>query len=156
MTPDSVIASILDRYPGISAEQTWGERSLFYNPDGALPHGAYFFTLKERDGPNDAASRLDREGVFRLNVGITKATYRRLFGPPPPRPPAGGVVATGHDFAQLDAILPHPVYGWGAWICVLNPSPATFEAFKPHIEEGYRLAKDRFERRLRGAVPRPA
>jgi hypothetical protein len=80
---------------------------------------------------------------------------RNLFynpdGPLPARPPAGGVVATGHDFDRLDVIMPHPVYGWRAWICVLNPSQQTWAALRPHLEEGYRLARDRFEHRLRGA-----
>lgn len=151
MTPDTIVLSILGRYPGVTEKRTWGERSLFYNPDGHLPSGTYFCTIKERDGRNDVASRLDREGVFRLNVGVSRERYHTLFGPLPARPTAGGVVATGHDFDQLDVIMPHPVYGWGAWICVLKPSQQTWEAFQRHLEEGYRLARDRFEHRLRGA-----
>jgi hypothetical protein len=49
--------------------------------------------------------------VFRLSIGIGKATCRSLFGPPPARPTAGGVVATGHDFTSLDRWMPHPLYG---------------------------------------------
>ena len=84
---------------------------------------ACFATLKAKDGANDRASRLNRSNVFRFNIGISKATYEAPFGRQPARPPAGTVVDSGHDFAALDVLLPHPVYGWMAWISVLNPSP---------------------------------
>jgi hypothetical protein len=53
---------------------------FFYNPDNSLPKGIYFATIKESDGPNDKASNLDREGVFRLSIGIGKKNYQSLFG----------------------------------------------------------------------------
>ena len=155
VTADEVIRYVLAAYPGVVPKRTWGERSLFYNPGGALPSGTYFLTVKEKDGANDAASRLDRAGVYRVNVGVTKGTYRGLFGELPARPPRGGVVATGHDFARLDEVMPHPVYGWGAWIGVLNPSEETWERFKSYIGESYEIARERFARRLRsGAAAR--
>ena len=61
-------------------------------------------------------------------------------GPPPPRPGASGAVDTGHDFTALDQLLPHPVYARAHWVCVLNPSTATFEAAKPLLAEAYDLA----------------
>jgi hypothetical protein len=147
VTPDEITAYVVHTYTHIVPKHTWGEQSFFYNPDSTLPRGTYFLTLKEQDGRHDAASRLHRPGVFRLNVGIAKGTYHHLFGALPPRPAAGGVVATGHSFDQLDVILPHPIYAWGAWICVLNPSVPTWEHFKPYIDEGYRLAAGRWHKR---------
>jgi uncharacterized protein DUF6194 len=35
---------------------------------------------KEKDGPNDKASNVDREGVYRLNPGISKTTFIEFFG----------------------------------------------------------------------------
>jgi hypothetical protein len=32
---------------------------------------------------HDRVSKLDRDGAFRLNVGLRKATYTSLFGAPP-------------------------------------------------------------------------
>ncbi len=52
-----------------------------------------------------------------------------------------------YDFAALDEILPHPVYAWMAWICVLNPSERTFEELKPYIQEAYEYAKEKFKKR---------
>lgn len=139
--------TFVDVYP-IAA---WGETSFFYNPDRMLPRGIYFATLKEKDGQNDRASNLNRSDVFRLNIGISKLTYRSLFGQQPSRPHAGGVVDTGHDFTALDQLTPHPVYGWMAWVSVLNPSAATFEAVKPLLSEAYSLSADKFAKRIEQA-----
>jgi hypothetical protein len=149
ITINDVIDYVLNTYPGVVIGQNWGERVLFYNPDNRFPKGVYLLSFKEKDGPNDSASNLSRPGVYRLNIGISRETFTTLFGPIPARPPAGGVVATGHDFQQLDQIMPHPVYGWMAWIGVLNPGPATFETLKPLIDEGYRLAVKKFKKRAR-------
>lgn len=147
LSVDAIIERLSARYEGLVVARNWGECGLFYNPGGVLPKGVYFLTFKEKDGPNDAASNVNRPGVFRLNLGISKATFVRLFGHIPERPAAGGVVRTGHDFQALDCIMPHPVYGWMAWIGVLNPGPETFEAMTPLFDEGYRLAVERFKKR---------
>jgi len=62
----------------------------------------------------------------------------------PSRPQAGGVIDTGHDFAALDQLLPHPVYGWMSWVAVINPSATTFEDVKPLLSEAYSLAVAKF------------
>jgi hypothetical protein len=43
----------------------YGETVLFYDPEHLLPMGVYFASSKANDGPNDQASHLSREGVFR-------------------------------------------------------------------------------------------
>jgi hypothetical protein len=108
--------------------------------------GATFFSLDERHWPNFATivttdehdmgnpSDLAREGVFRLNIGVGKATFERLVGS-----------MDQPEYAALDRILPHPVYARQRWIAILNPSRATFdEVVKPLIAEAYaRLARPR-------------
>ncbi len=76
----------------------------------------YFCTIEERDGENDRASVLMRDGVFRVSIGVSSATNVERFGPRPARPAKGGVVNTGHDFAALDVLTPHPVYAWMSWV----------------------------------------
>lgn len=151
MEEPTIARYICESFPGIVPVAAWGETSFFYNPGQALPRGVYFATLKAKDGDNDRASNLNRPSVFRLNVGISKPTYRSLFGPPPSRPAAGGIVDTGHDFTSLDTLLPHPVYGWMAWVAVLNPSPATFELVKPLLAEAHGLAVGKFSKRVPAA-----
>jgi hypothetical protein len=147
MDSSSIAHHITGTFAGIYPLSAWGETSFFYNPGRKLPRGIYFATVKDKDGDNDRASNLHRPGVFRLNFGISKPTYRSLFGPSPVRPPAGGVVDTGHDFAALDQLLPHPVYGWMSWVCVLNPSARTFSTVEPLLAEAYDLAVSKFAKR---------
>lgn len=147
MTPEKILQYCLDNLFDTVPVESWGERGIFYNPGLARKRGAYVLTVKEKDGANDKASDLSRDGVWRVNLGLRKETYRTFFGPQPKRPPKGGVVETGHDFTVLDQIMPHPVYGWMSWVCALNPSDITFETLKPLIQESYNFAKEKFHAR---------
>lgn len=149
MQSDEVIERVLAAYDGIVAATAWGERALFYNPGRRLARGTYFLTVKERDGENDRGSALDRDGVFRVGIGVRPSTYERLFGDRPSRPPQGGVVAVDQDLTALDTLLPHPVYAWTGWVCVLSPSEATFEELRPLVDDAYGRAVDRFDERVR-------
>jgi hypothetical protein len=127
-------------------EIAWGDTFFIYDPDRNLEpkHRFPFATIVTKDyGDFDRASNLNRAGVFRLNVGVSKSTYHSLFGPQPSPPGPGGIVETGHDFTALDQIMPHPVYAPQSWVCVLNPSEATFEAVRPLLAEAYDLAVKR-------------
>jgi hypothetical protein len=124
-------------------EIAWGDMFFIYDPDRNLEpkHRFPFATIVTKDyGEFDRASDLNRPGVFRLSVGVSKDTYRALFGPQPPPPGSAGVVQTGHDFTALDQVMPHPVYAPQSWVCVLNPSEATFEVVRPLLAEAYDLA----------------
>lgn len=118
-----------------------GESDIFYNPEHVLKRGVYILTIKEKDGANDRASKLTRKNVYRLNIGIRKPTFLKIFGFILERAKAGGVVAMDYDFVAINQIIPHPVYAWMGWISVLNPSSDTFEISKPFIQESYEFAK---------------
>ena len=118
----------------------------FYGEDRMLP----FVTVAHGDNEHDKVSNLDRPSVYRLNIGVRPATYRALFGPPPAKPGASGVVETGHDFTTLDELMPHPHYATQSWVCVLSPSAATFERrVRPLVQEAYELAVGRDQKRSR-------
>lgn len=80
MQVKDIVEKIVNDFEGIIPKSSWGETSLFYNPGNRLPNGVYFCTLKEKNGKNDKASDLDREGIFRLSIGISKETYEKHFG----------------------------------------------------------------------------
>lgn len=147
---DEIFEYCLSEYEGLVIDKNWGERGVFFNPKNTLPKGVYVLTVKEKDGPNDKASRVDRGGVFRLNLGINKSTFTDLFGAIPKRPAASQIVSTGHDFTALDQITPHPVYGWMSWVAVLNPSRETFAQLKPLIAEGVDLARTKYAKKIKG------
>jgi Family of unknown function (DUF6194) len=120
-----------------------GDTFFIYDPDRNLDdrHRFPFATIVTKDyGEFDRASDLNRPGVFRLNIGVSRETYRAFFGPQPSVPGQAGVVETGHDFAALDQLLPHPVYATQSWVCVLNPSENTFETVRPLLAEAYEAA----------------
>jgi hypothetical protein len=148
LTPSQIIDALLQKFEGVTVVEAWGEKSLFYNPGGLLPRGVYFATLKEKNGDNDRASQLDREGIFRLNIGTTKPHFLEQFGPPPPRPGKGGVVEGPWDFTALDTLTPHPIYGWMSWVAVVNPSPERLHEIQPLIDAAYQKAAKTFSRRV--------
>jgi hypothetical protein len=144
VTPEDVVAALTARFAGLYPKASWGETSLFYNPGRALPNGVYFATVKDHDGANDSASHLDRPGVFRVALGLPRASYERLFGDRPARPPKGGRVATGHDFTATDVLMPHPVYAWMGWVQVLSPSKEIFTGMQPLFTEAYDVAAGKY------------
>lgn len=139
MDEASVIQYILDTFEGVETSSTLGYTFFFYGSDRMLP----FVTLATQDNEGDHASDLDRAGVFRLNIGVSRETYRSLFGEHPPRLGPDGVVDTGHDFTVLDQLMPNPIYAPQSWVCVLNPSEATFQKIQPLLAEAYELAVKR-------------
>jgi hypothetical protein len=96
---------------------------------------------------HDRVSKLDRDGAYRLNVGLTKATYPGLFGARPRRRDDDWVLDTGFDYTTEDRLMPHPHYGSQYWVCVVNPGEAMFEEVKPLLAEAHALAVHKVERR---------
>ncbi|MDY6883606.1 MAG: DUF6194 family protein [Pseudomonadota bacterium] len=148
MQPEDIIDEIVSLFDGVEPKASWGETSLFYNPGRALPNGVYFCTIKEKNGDNDKASKLDRLGVFRLSIGTNKETYERHFGPRPKRPAKGGIIDTGHDFAALNELMPHPIYGWMSWVQVLSPTRDTFDEVRPLLLEAHQSAVEKFNKKI--------
>jgi hypothetical protein len=130
---------ITDTFDGVETVTMTGTTFFFYGSERMFP----FATLVTNDD-HDQVSNLNRPSVFRLNIGVTKQTFRSLFGSLPSQPPpsnasgAGEDVDSGYDFTALDRLMPHPVYGRMYWVCVLNPSAETFqEVVRPLLAEAY-------------------
>ena len=111
---------------GGAPESAWGD--VFFSLPGQ-PMG--FATIVRSDYPGfDESSRLDREGVFRLNLAIGREALRAR-------------VASGDDApvdqAALDVLFPHPTYASHGWVSVLNPS-STDEEVRELIALAYERA----------------
>jgi len=145
----SIDVDVASRESG-APEVAWGDSFFFYDPDRTLPPDRRmpFATIVTKDyGDFDCASNLNRPSVFRLNVGVSKQTYQSLFGAQSSSSEASG--EGGYDFTALDQLLPHPVYGRMYWVCVLNPSTATFQAVvRPLLAEAYDLDVSKVTRRV--------
>ena len=148
MTIDEIITAIKNEYTGLVVRENWGETGVFYNPESLLKKGIYLMTFKEKDGKHDASSNLKRKNVYRLNIGISKNTFLELFESIPKRPSAGEIVEMNFDFSQTNRIMPHPIYAWMKWVCILNPSHKTFQTLLlPLIHEGYLLAVEKYKKK---------
>lgn len=126
--PDEVTDWILSTHTDTVIGESMG--AIFYSLDESnWPNFATIVTTDEHDSGHP--SDLDREGVYRLNIGVGKETFDRLVGS-----------ISEPDYAALDTIIPHPTYARQRWLSVLNPSRRTFEDLvKPLIAEAYeRLA----------------
>lgn len=106
-----------EQFPDLHCVESEGQFFFSASPLSKMP----FATLISAD-IYDTASRLDRPGVFRVNVGLNKTRFVELFGPTLPQLGADGLIQTGHDFSALDVLMPHPIYGPMLWACVLNPN----------------------------------
>ena len=75
-------------------------RSFLYDPRSDRGAAAPFATIVTKDYPGSGtSSKLDRPGVFRLNLALGRETFRRLFG----FWPAGFADhAAKLDFTELD------------------------------------------------------
>jgi hypothetical protein len=148
--PEQILRELLALDPALRRERYYGERAIFYNPGGEAPLGVIFASIKDHDGPNDRAAALSRADVYRLAFGLTGATFARLFGAVPARPPKGAVVALpGHDLTRVDELMPHPVYAWMSWVQILSPTAPRFASLQPLLAESLDLARERWSRRTR-------
>ncbi|MEN9938541.1 MAG: hypothetical protein RLZZ387_5120 [Chloroflexota bacterium] len=127
---------IVETFAGVETATNFGYTFYFYRDDHMLP----FATMIAADTEYDRVSNLDRPGVYRLNVGVSKQTFQRLFGTDEPR-------AEEYTFTALDRLMPHPEYAAQSFLCVLSPSSATFGQLQPLLAEAYDLAVKRYYRR---------
>lgn len=147
ITPTVISNYLLMTFEGLRLIDSWGETSFFYNPDNLGPRGTYFCTIKEKNGQNDKASALDRKGIFRFNFGISKSTFLELFSVIPKRPRKGEIIEGSYDFAELDCLTPHPIYGWMCWVAISNPSENSFHRLEHLLFESFQLVKKKHNKK---------
>jgi hypothetical protein len=141
MLQEAIIQYVRETFQGVNVVVATdglpaGDTFFIYDPRRDLPAKQQmpFATIVTKDyGEFDNESNLNREGVYRLNIGLSRETFRSLF--PDPR--------TDCDYTALDTLMPHPVYAPQSFVCVLNPSEATFEQLKPLLAEAYARAAGR-------------
>mgnify|MGYP000023546704 FL=1 len=152
MTQDEIIAFVAglgdvltlrpasgDGTPPIS----WGDTFFYVSPDGTVPTRRQpFATIVTKDYPGDATSRLDRPGVFRLNVAVGRDDFLRHAGHE-----ARGAAPAGVDPAAADTVFAHPVYGAGGWLAVVDPGPRTDAVVRDLLRAAHRRAGARHRRR---------
>ena len=137
MPDESFIANyITSTFENVETAVNLGYTFFFYRDDHMHP----FATIASTGNEYEQISRLDRPGVYRLNIGLSRETFQAMFG-------QGKIDTSPYDFTALDTIMPHPEYSSQHFICVLSPSEATFERIRPLLAEAYDVAMKRYDRR---------
>lgn len=138
MTQQQVIDGIVAAFDSVEAVQSesegGGDWFFFFGAERHFP----FATVVTRDNEFDHLSRLDRDGVFRLNLGLSKPGYAAVFET---------AQDEAWDYTAFDRLMPHPMYARMHWVSVLNPSRLTFERLQPLLAEAYELAQRQAARR---------
>jgi len=141
MDANEMTQYICETFDGVRTLEGWGDTFFLYDPEGNLPAERQlpFATIVTGDH-YDKVSHLDRPGAYRLNIGLTKATYTARFGAAPTQRDADGMLETGFDYAAVDTIMPHPSYASQYWVCVVNPGGATLETAWTLLAEAHEFA----------------
>jgi hypothetical protein len=129
MTEDDITQHLIDMLAGGRFEMADDNTFFFHDGHSESP----FATIVTKDSALDNASKLDRPGVFRLDIGVSEKRFSALFGDAP----------AAVDHAALDAFMPHPVHGKVHWVSVIKPSAKTFERVKPLLVEARSLAVEK-------------
>jgi uncharacterized protein DUF6194 len=124
-------------------ENTFGGVEVQRPTDGPGAGDTFFFTAAQRDV--DPARRqpfatIVTKDYGEFNIGVSRETFQKLFGYLPGKESAKDAE---YDYAALDRLMPHPVYAPQSFVCVLNPSPETFETITPLLAEAYSLVEAR-------------
>jgi hypothetical protein len=99
-----------------------------------------FVTIANTDNDYDNVSNLNRQGVFRINIGVSRATFDSLIPESLPDP---------IDYTILNTFLPHPDYAKQNFICILNPTGDNTEKTKQLFQEAHTIATTRFQRKAK-------
>lgn len=118
----------------VQREENFGYAFFFVGDDHRLP----FVTFADPDNDYDSVSNLNREGLFRANISVSKETFQKLVGEPTSEPV---------DYTRLDTFLPHPHYARQHFVCILNPSGTNIETTKNLIVEAHAIAARRLQRK---------
>ena|SRR5258707_1263747 len=131
-----ITSSITSTFENVETTVNLGYTFFFYRDD----HMHAFATIASTGNEYERISNLDRPGVFRLNIGVSRDTFQSLFG-------TKKIDKSAYDFTALNTIMPHPDYSSQSFLCVLSPSEATFERIRPMLAEAYDIAMKRYNKR---------
>jgi hypothetical protein len=118
----------------VQREENFGYSFFFAGDDHRRP----FVTIANSDNDYDNVSKLNRDGVFRINIGVSRETFKNLLAEPSSEP---------MDYSALDVFLPHPDYSRQNFVCILNPSNENVEKTKKLIVEAHSIAAARLQRK---------
>ncbi|MFN8444964.1 MAG: DUF6194 family protein [Caldilineaceae bacterium] len=130
------LETFISSLENVQQEENFGYLFYFVGDD----HRLSFVTIANSDNEYDKVSNLNREDVFRLNIGVSKETFQQLIGKSSEE---------AIDYTQLNVFLPHPEYARQHFVCILNPSGENVEVTKKLIGEAHAIATARYQRKAK-------
>jgi hypothetical protein len=130
------VEAFVSSLKNVQQTENFGYTFFFIGDDQMVP----FVTIAHTDNEYETVSNLNREGVFRINIGVSRKTFNDLVGEATYEPV---------DYSVLNTILPHPDYAKQNFICILNPADENVEKTKQLITEAHALALARFQRKAK-------
>ena len=122
-----------------SPELAWGDAFFYYAPDGVMPERTQpYGTIVTKNYPDDAESRLDEPGRFRVNIHVGRDRVPQI-------------VDEGASPADPDVFVSHPLYGAAGWVSVVNPAESTWEHALSLLRDAHEAARARASRRAGSA-----
>jgi hypothetical protein len=130
-------------YDGVRVLEAQDDLFYLYDPAADLPPERQqpFATIVTGDH-YEKVSRLDEPGAWRLNIGLTKATYTSLFGPVPTERDADWVLDSEHDYTARNTLMPHPFYASQYWVAIVNP--VELEPLSSLLDEAHEFAARKY------------
>lgn len=142
MSIEEITNEILSHFKDTNITEANGDLFFMYSEDKMMP----LATIVTSDNDYDSVSRLNRTGFFRLNIGVDKATFTGIFPDMELRKGMGAYLGSGIDFTVENTVMPHPVYGAGYWLCIVNPDKNKMPELKSYLEVAYAIAVKRQEK----------
>lgn len=132
VTPERIIEHITTTFPDVDVVRSPDGNWTFFSCD-AEKHWPNFATLGTDDDAYDTSSDLARPGVYRLNIGVGRASFDAIAAAQPTP-----------DHTAPDVLMPHPVYAAQRWVCVVCPSASTWEGrVKALLDEAHGIVARR-------------
>jgi hypothetical protein len=130
------VEAFVAKLDNVQREENFGYIFFFVGDDHVLS----FVTIANSDSDYDNVSNLNREGVFRINIGISRESYKSLLA---------DAASENIDYSVLNVFLPHPEYSKQHFVCILNPSQENVEITKKLIVEAHSIAATRLKRKTK-------
>lgn len=135
---------VLDLAPVAGSEYpeiAWGDHFFYFAPDGQVPRREQpYATIVTKNYPGDTLSDLDEPGRWRLNIHVGQPACADLLGADE-KPDAHRV-----DLAEVDTVIPHPIYARQGWIAIVNPGARTSAIAMELLRRAHESARRRANR----------
>jgi len=124
------IEKFITSLPNVEHQDSMGYRFFFVGEDRMSP----FATIASSDNEHDSRSNLDRDGLYRINFGLSKATFEELVG---------GTAVDKCNYSELNVFMPHPDYAKQRFVCILAPTGSQMARTKALLEESHSIWTER-------------